>query len=210
MSARYAALIAAAGLSASLGASAAPDPESLIVGLAREAPAAVEFVEARFSSLLREPLVVAGELRYAGPGDLERRVMQPYREVAAIRGGAVRVERDGETPRTFPLKRAPELAQFLAAFGALLAGDAAALEASFAVTASGQDAAWTLVLAPRDDRGRRRLGAIEVRGSGSDPLCIAMRDGRDGGSVLLLGAAAATPVAPDATLDTVLARCPAE
>jgi hypothetical protein len=210
MTARYAALLIVGALAVSRPAAAAPDARSLITGLAREAPAAVAFVEARFSSLLREPLIVSGELRYAGPGELERRVTQPYRETTTIRGDLVRVERDGETPRTFGLRRAPELAGYLTAFGALLAGDAAALDDAFAVAAAGEDPAWTLTLTPRVERTRRRIAAIEVRGHGREPLCVATRDTQGGGSVLLLAAATAAPIASDASLEALLARCGAE
>jgi hypothetical protein len=170
MNARYGALLVFGAFSVILSAAAATDASSLIAGLAREAPTSVVFVEARFSSLLREPLVVSGELRYAGPGALERRIVQPHRETTTVHGDSVRVERDGEAPRTFGLKRSPELAGYLTAFGALLAGDAAALSASFAISASGEDPAWRLTLTPRNERARRRIAEIEVRGSGGEPL----------------------------------------
>jgi hypothetical protein len=209
MSVRYAALLVVVALSVSTAA-AAPDARSLIAGLAREVPSTTVFVEARFSSMLREPLVVSGELWYGGPADLERRVTKPLRETTTVRGDSVRVEREGEAARTFGLKRSPQLAGYLAAFGALLAGDAAALEEAFVISVAGEDAAWTLVLTPRDERARRRIAAIEVRGGRSEPHCVATRDQEAGGSVLLLGAAAAVPIAPDASLDAVLMRCGAE
>jgi hypothetical protein len=157
--------------------------------------------------MLRQPLIVSGELRYGGPDELERRVTQPYRETTMVRGDSVRVEREDEVPRTFGLKRSPELAGYLGAFGALLRGDAAALEQAFAVSAAGEDSAWMLTLTPRDQRTRRRIAAIEVRGSGSEPFCLATRDNEGGGSVVLLGVATAVPIAPDASLDDVLERC---
>jgi hypothetical protein len=157
--------------------------------------------------MLRRPLIVSGELRYGGPDELERRVTQPYRETTVVRGDSVRVEREGEAQRTFALKRSPELAGYLGAFGALLRGDAAALEQAFAVSAAGEDSAWMLTLTPRDQRTRRRIAAIEVRGSGGEPFCLATRDNEGGGSVVLLGVATAVPIAPDASLDDVLERC---
>jgi hypothetical protein len=209
MTARYGALLLGA-LSVILSAVAATDASSLIAGLAREAPTSVVFVEARFSTLLSEPLVVSGELRYVGPGELERRVVQPHRETTTVHGDSVRVERDGEAPRTFGLKRSPELAGYLTAFGALLAGDAAALSAAFAILAAGEEPAWTLTLTPRNERARRRIAEIEVRGSKGEPLCIATRDTQGGGSVLLIGAAANTPIGPDASLDSLFESCGAE
>src|ERR1700754_504734 len=122
---------------------AALDAQALIKRLTKPAPATVAFREVRFSSLVNEPLIVAGELGYEGPTSLDRRVTDPYRETVSIRGESVRVEREGEPPRSFGLNRAPELRGLLSGFTALLAGDAAALEHSFDVTANGTDDAWT-------------------------------------------------------------------
>ena len=136
MSACNAALVAL-GCLAAAAASAAPDARTLVGKLAREAPSSVAFTEARFSSLLRQPLVVSGELGYLGAGSLDRRVTSPYRETITIRGSTVRIEREGEEVRSFALERAPELEGFLKAFGALLAGDSTALEKTFAIAANG-------------------------------------------------------------------------
>jgi hypothetical protein len=189
---------------------AAPDTAALIAGLARTAPSSIAFAEARFSSLLREPLIVSGVLSYHGPANLERQVTQPYRETTAIRGDSVSVEREGEEPRSFALQRAPELKGFLGAFGSLLAGDAPALMKTFAVAASGDDAAWKLELTPIDSRARRRLRAIVIHGSGAEPRCFVTLDTQGGGSVMLVGAAAAAPVPADASLDGLLAQCGTE
>jgi hypothetical protein len=212
MSARAAArLLALTVFAISTGPiAAAPDATTLIAGLARRAPTSIAFAEVRFSSLLREPLIVSGELSYHGPSNLERRVTQPYRETTAIRGDSVSVEREGEELRTFALQRAPELEGFLGAFGSLLAGDAPALMEAFAVTASGDDAAWKLELTPLDSRARRRLQAIVIQGSGTEPRCFATLDTQGGGSVMLVGAAAAVPVPAAASLDGLVAQCGTE
>jgi hypothetical protein len=189
---------------------AAPDATTLIAGLARTAPASIAFAEVRFSSLLREPLIVSGELSYHGPATLERRVTRPYRETMAIRGNSVSVEREGEELRTFALQRAPELKGFLGAFGSLLAGDAPALMKAFAVAASGDDAAWKLELTPLDPRARRRLQMLVIQGSGAEPRCFATLDTQGGGSVMLVGAAAAVPVPAAASLVGLVAQCGTE
>jgi Outer membrane lipoprotein carrier protein LolA-like len=187
-----------------------PDVDTLIRGLARKAPASVAFTEARFSALLKEPLVVSGELEYAGPASLDRRVTEPYRESTAIRGESVRLERDGEPERTFALKRVPELRALLSGFVALLSGDATSIRKDFSVESGGDDASWRLELKPVEASARRRLMEIVVNGSGGEPRCFSMLDTRGGGSVLLLGAAAAKNVRKDATLEDLLSLCRAE
>lgn len=189
---------------------AVPDVEALIGKLARKPPATIAFTEARFSPLLVEPLIVAGELSYLGAGSFDRRVTTPYRESTSIRGGSVRIEREDEPARSFALKRAPELDALLAGFMALLSGDASAVGREFSVVGSGDDVGWTLELTPLDRSSRRHLQHILVSGAASEPHCFAVLSTQGGASVMLLGTEAAPPVAPDATLDTLLSVCRAE
>ena len=90
MTARGAALLAVVVvplvLAASSVAGAALDARRIVASLARDAPSSIAFTEARFSALLREPLIVSGTLGYLGPGSLERRVTSPYTETTTIRG----------------------------------------------------------------------------------------------------------------------------
>lgn len=186
------------------------DGDALIASLARPAPASVDFKEIRYSTLLREPLVLSGELGYSGPTNLDRHVTQPYREDTAIRGESVRVEREGEQPRSFALKRAPELRGLLTGFTALLAGDADALKRSFDVHAIGPDDDWTLQLTPTDARARKRLKQIVVYGSGSVPRCFSMLNADGGASIMLLGDAVTIAPPRGATVDDVLSLCRTE
>ena len=183
------------------------DADALIASLAKPAPATVEFTEVRFSSLVREPLVVSGELGYSGPNNLDRRVTTPYRENTSIRGESVKVEREGEKPRSFALKHAPELRGLLTGFSALLAGDAAALRQAFTVKATGDDAAWTLELIPPDTKLGRRLREIQITGAHAEPRCFSMLTADGATSILLLGAAAKQPVPKDVKLAVLSKRC---
>jgi outer membrane lipoprotein-sorting protein len=180
--------------------------DALIARLAKPAPATISFTEVRFSKLLRAPLIVSGDLGYSGPESLDRRVTTPYREETSIRGESVKVERDGEKPRSFALKHAPELRGLLSGFSAMLSGDAASLRKTFDVEMSGDDDVWTLKLTPTDTKARRRLQQIEVNGHQSDPRCFSMTTADGASSVLLLGAAA-EPVATDVTLVSLQRRC---
>ena len=191
-------------------APAAPEGAEIIKRLARPSPASVAFVEARFSSLLVMPLVVSGELDYEGAEALNRRVIEPYAETTLIRGEAVRVERAGQSPRTFSLHRAPELRGLVTGMTGLLAGNDELLAQHFEVTTKGSaDAAWRIDLKPTDGRIQKRLRGITVTGTASDPRCFVIRDTQDGASVMLLGAAAKPPP-PTATLAALLVTCSAE
>jgi hypothetical protein len=188
-------------------ASAAPDSAALIAQLARRAPASISFAEVRFSSLLDEPLVVHGTLEYAGAGVLNRRVDSPYGESTSIRDETVRVERDGESARTFALRRAPELRGFVTGMLGLLTGDSALIEEHFSVVASGDSERWRLDLEPVDARLRERLSNIIVVGGAGEPRCFVLVDTQGGTSVMLLGAAAALPLTSPIVLAELLGRC---
>ncbi|HEY0940697.1 MAG TPA: LolA-related protein [Steroidobacter sp.] len=183
------------------------DTEALIARLARPAPATISFTEVRFSKLLRAPLIVSGDLGYAGPESLDRRVTTPYREHTAIRGESVKVEREGEKPRSFALKHAPELRGLLSGFSAMLSGDVASLRKTFDVQLSGDDESWLLELTPTDTKARRRLQRIEVSGRQGEPRCFSMTTTDGATSVLLLGDTAREPVAADVTLVALQRRC---
>jgi hypothetical protein len=207
MSAGHAAL-AALGLLAVATASAAPDARVLVEGLEREAPSSIVFTETRFSKLLRRPLVVSGELAYLGAGNLERRVTSPHRETTTIRGNTVRIEREGQDARSFSLERVPELEDFLLAFGALLAGDSASLERTFAIDADGDEAGdWMLELTPLEARARRRLIAIKIYGRGDQLRCLATSATNETSSVTLLGDHSPAGSAAASSFDDLIAHC---
>ena len=151
---------------------------------------------------------MSGELGYAGANSLDRHVTDPYSEHTAIRGESVKVEREGEPPRSFALKHAPELRGLLSGFSAMLSGDAAALRKNFTVTLTGDENAWTLELTPVDAKARRRLREIEIAGSHTEPRCFSMLTADGAASVLLLGAAAKEEEVPkDVTLATLMNHC---
>lgn len=183
------------------------DPDSLIRRLARPAPASIAFREVRLSPLLREPLILSGELSYLGPGRLERKVTRPYIEHTAIYGHSVRVEREGEPSRSFALRRAPELRGLLTGFSALLAGDSAQLKGSFALEVDGDETGWRLNLIPSDARARRRLQRIEVTGSAELARCFMMLNVDGGASVMLLGTMAAEALPGDITVEKLRQQC---
>jgi hypothetical protein len=186
---------------------ATPDARTLIASLAKPAPAHIEFTEVRFSPLLEKPLVVSGELGHEGPGELDRKVREPYVENTYIRGESVRVERQGEAVRSFALKRAPELRSLLTGFSALLTGDASAVEQSFDLRLQGDESHWTLALVPKDARTRKRLSEVRVNGRKQDPRCFSILNADGGASIMLLGETAQVEMPIKLTRDWIEARC---
>ncbi|GAA0917835.1 hypothetical protein GCM10009552_37180 [Rothia nasimurium] len=190
---------------------AAPTPEpadakALVASLKRPAPARTPFAEARFMKVLDKPLVVSGELAWLGGDKLERRVDKPAKEVSTIADGEVTQEREGRKPRTFSLKRAPQLRILLDSFVALLGGDASRLDDAFDVQLGRDADRWALTLAPRDPSLAKQIVSIQVYGSGNQPRCMRMNE-KDGDTTIdMLGDLAGHMVAEPELAD-VIAQC---
>lgn len=185
-------LLAIAGSTAAAEPAADAALDALFAALARPPPTATAFVERRESALLDAPLLLSGRLERPAVGELARTVDTPYRERTTIRDDQVRVEREGSRERRFSLRRAPELAAVLASFQAVLDGDRRALDPHYTVASTPHAGGWTITLSPRQARLGRRIGRIELHGRDGELACIAMRGGKAGDSLMLVGAAAAS------------------
>ncbi|MEJ0008038.1 MAG: LolA-related protein [Steroidobacteraceae bacterium] len=181
----------------SSAASAPPDIDALLHQLARPAPATTAFEEVHFSPVLSRPLIISGQLEYAGPDSLARTVEKPYSEHTEIKGDQVSVVRGTGKPRTFSLAHAPELKTLLSSFSALLGGNRLQLEQNFALTLSGDEAHWSISLTPRDSRFSQRVARITVNGASGRPRCMTTAAPDGSVTVMLMEDAAQTPLAPD-------------
>jgi hypothetical protein len=184
----------------------AEDAKALIASLNRPAPARTPFAEARFMRVLDKPLVVSGELAWLGGDRLERRVDKPTKETSTIADGEVTQEREGKKPRSFSLKRAPQLQVLLDSFVALLAGDPSRLGESFDVSLGRDADRWQLTLVPRDARIAKQIAGIHIYGSGTLPRCMRMDESDGDTAIDLLGdLAAKMPAEP--TREGLIAQC---
>jgi hypothetical protein len=198
-----------AALSAANPPPPAPTPEAtaLVARLARPAPADTAYREVRFVSMLKQPLVLQGELHYGGAGELGKRVDAPYRETTTISAGKVTVEREGKRAQHFSLERAPELQVLLSAFSALLGGDAATLAKFYRLDAVQDGARFTLNLTPLAADLARHLREFVVDGSADAPRCFTLKQSDGDVSVMLLGALAAAPLPQPPTPAALAALC---
>ncbi len=158
--------------------------------LAQPAPSQTGFVELRGSALLKEPLRVEGQYRRPDNSTLVREVRSPYAETTTIAGGQVSIERSGKPPRVFSLQRVPELADLQASFGAMLAGDLAALERNYRLQPSGSAQHWQLALTPKAEALARRVRAVTLHGNGKELRCIETQPAKGDLQRTLLGSAA--------------------
>jgi len=162
-----------------------------VARLARPAPADTAYLEVRFVNLLKQPLVLHGELHYGGPGKLGKRVDEPYHEATTIDDGAVEVRRSGKAVQRFSLERAPELQTLLAAFGALLGGDAATLQKFYDLRAQQSGEYFTLTLTSRPMGGAKSKPVhVVVDGVDNEPGCFSYYPADGDASIMLLGSRA--------------------
>jgi hypothetical protein len=187
--------------------SAAPDTDTLIESIKRPAPANISFVEVRFSRLLKQPTIVAGQLSFLGAGRFDRIVERPYRERTEISNDSVRVARENEPERSFALNRAPEMRAMLQTFSALLSGDQDAIKRDFQINAQGDAQQWSLDLVPLDSHIQRRLNLISIMGNNDTPQCFSIYTREGGVSIMLLGTLAALEIAPTIAQDALLQHC---
>lgn len=174
--------------------------------LKQPVPAATPFVELRESELLDEPMRIRGEYQRPDEATLVRQVTAPYVETTTLKDGRATIEREGRSARSFSMSRAPELEGLQASFGALLAGDHAALEQHYAIGAWGSAEGWTLTLAPRSRQLARRVESISLFGAGGDLRCIETL-GADGQVQRTLLGSAALAAADAQADDGFLALC---
>ncbi len=163
------------------------------------------FVELRESRLLKNPLRLSGEYRRPADDVLVREVRVPYAETTTIvsskaGAGEATIARDGRSPRTFSLSRAPELAGLQASFGALLSGDRAGLAEHYTVSSDGVRQRWTLTLVPKRAELAELVRDIVLYGRGAELRCIETRAPGDDEPqrTLLAGAAHAAADIDDA------------
>jgi hypothetical protein len=171
--------------------------EALEQRLARTPPVSTDFVEYRFSHLLKKPLRSSGTLEYRADGVMVRNVEAPKPEITEVDGDQVRITRAGRPTRSMSLQRAPQLRVLLGSFRALLEGKLTPLQQEFEVRLTEDAARWTLSLTPKDPTLARHLARIDVHGSGDKPACLEALE-PDGDGALTLFTAAPPSDAPPA------------
>jgi hypothetical protein len=165
-----------------------------------------DFVEYRFSHLLKKPLRTSGTLEYRTDGVMSRKVESPYQETTEVEGDAVRITRAGRATRTISLQRAPQLRVLLGSFRALLEGRLTPLESDFTITLDENGQEWTLTLQPKDPRLAKQLDHIRVNGAGDRPTCVEALESDGDAAFTLFGNAPADTAAPP-TRDALAQRC---
>ncbi len=143
---------------------AAWDIAALMQQLAQHPSGKARFTETKTLAVLDQPVVSTGTMVYSPPDRLEKHTLKPVLESLVIRGNDLTVVRDGVT-RQLRLPQYPEVLAFVEALRGTLVGSRTLLEQHYALTLSGTERDWRLVLVPLDDRMKRWVKQIQVSGS---------------------------------------------
>ncbi len=161
--------------------------EQVVASLKEEREASVHFEEATYSSLLTEPLIVRGVLRFRPPSRLEKEVLEPYRERYVIEGDQVTFESERKrVKKTISLEDYPVLRSFVEAFRASFTGDAVQLKQIYETQLDGNRRKWALLLRPHDPAGKAIVDSILFSGSEGRLATITVRAPDGDRSVLTL------------------------
>ena len=147
--------------------------DALMARLASPAERRGTFREEKTLGALAQPLVSWGRLLYRRPAHLEKMTTGPVPEQLVVDGGRLVLTEGQDPPRVVDLDSAPELRALVDTVRGTLSGDLPALRKSFAVSVSGQPAAWRIVLTPKDGRVGKVVSQVVIDGEGAEPLHIA-------------------------------------
>lgn len=149
------------------GQSSTLTPAALLAEFAQVPAASARFDEARRLAGAQTVTQSRGVLRYTAPDRLERETEFPQRERSSVNGHLLTLERtvDGKpVRRSLPLDQLPTLDTFFTALRSTLGGNLRALEELFAISLTGELAAWTMTLKPHAGAGPS--GVKQIRFSG--------------------------------------------
>jgi hypothetical protein len=140
------------------------EPAQLMELMATVTAAGGRFTERKFLSLLAEPLVFQGTLRYEAPDYLRKELDDAESESYEVRGERLIIDFPDGTRRDILLDQYPVVRAFVECYRGTLAGDLESLERYFHVTLQGRIDQWTLRLEPRQEALAERLSEVVIHG----------------------------------------------
>ena len=151
--------------------------------LAAAPTAEVSFIEKKYSSLLSEPVISSGKLRYQRPDIVEKNIELPRKEQYRFVGDDLLLVRNGAEKR-IRLSSQPLLLAFAASLRGVLGGDLALLRTHYQLSLTGNQLSWRLDLTPDDEGIGRYVQRIVVTGHDGQIEQIEVREVSGDRSVL--------------------------
>lgn len=139
------------------------DVSDLMKTLASNPGGKATFIEKRQLAVLDKPLVMTGDLVYAPPAYLEKKVLTPKPEILILDGDKLRYESAGKKA-SININTQPELVGFIDSIRGTLTGNQKKLEDSYVLNLSGTPKRWTLILLPNDQQVAKFVSKIIISG----------------------------------------------
>lgn len=161
-------VIAIAVLAGGRAQAQAPSLDQLLAQFRAVPGLECRFHEEKQIALLTMPITSEGTVHYARPSRLVRRITSPSPQIVLVDAGRLQMSEGGRV-ETIDLASQPVVRSFVETFARLLAGDRAALEATYAMeyAPSSSGSTWTLTLRPRSAPLDRFLREIRFEGDGT-------------------------------------------
>jgi outer membrane lipoprotein-sorting protein len=123
-----------------------------------------KFTERKYLSILNEPLVLEGMVRYRAPDYVRKEYDDPDSESYEVRGDRLTIEFPDGRRRDLSIDEHPVLRAFVESYRGTLAGDLETLKRYFDLQLDGHMDAWQLRLTPRRPELAEYLSAVVVHG----------------------------------------------
>jgi len=169
-------------------ASADADLSQVMTALSKVRAAEGRFTERKYLSILSEPLVLEGTVRYQAPDFVRKEYDDPESEAYEVRGDDLTIELPDGRRRDLSIDEHPVLRAFVESYRGTLAGDRETLSRYFDLVLSGPMDAWRLRLTPRPPELAEYLRAVVIHGSGGKVLRVETLESSGDRSVMTVDA----------------------
>ena len=123
------------------------------------------FVERSSLSLLNEPIETSGTLSYVRPHIVEKRTLQPQREILRVEGDRLTLTQADGTARSVSVSAMPEIEAYVESIRATLNGDLDKLKRFYNTALEGTAEGWRLQLAPLNRSVSETVRLVVISGS---------------------------------------------
>jgi hypothetical protein len=145
-----------------------------------------KFTERKYFSILDEPLILKGTVRYRAPDYVRKEYHDPDSESYEVRGNNLTIEFPDGRRRDLSIDEHPVLRAFVESYRGTLAGDLERLRRYFDLELGGRMDAWQLRLTPRNLELAKRLRAVVMRGREGTVTSVETLEGNGDRSVMML------------------------
>ena len=140
------------------------DLPALMHGLAQVRTTEGTFVERKYLSILSEPLVLRGRVRYRAPNFVRKEYDEPEGESYEVDGDSLTIELSDGRQRELSVDEHPVLRAFVESYRGTLAGDLETLRRYFDLKLDGREEDWLLRLKPREPTLAEYLSEVVMLG----------------------------------------------